>query len=467
MTQSSQALMKKTVFFLCLFTTCAFFSGWSFVGNIKKIQPLNDELVAKIETYIQAHVENKRFSGSLLVAKGDSIIFQKSYGFADHNLGLKNNKGTKYLIGSITKPFTAYAVLLLEKNGLLSINDKLSKFFPEYPNAENISIAQLLTHTAGIPDYHICPTWKKDGQKDITPAHTIETLKKLAPRFEPGARFEYSNSGYILLGLIIEQVSHKSFENYLQENIIAPLHLKNTGVVKNDVYIRNLAKGYRTSPRSRQPADYINYNQPFSSGNMYSTPEDLWKFTKAVMKSELLPREKTNDIFLKNSGKYGYGWGIRKNDNDIFYGHHGGMNGFVGSTSYFPADDYFICFLKNDENAPWYTLANDLVKMISGAAVSTPEKQILAQPSAKNINELIGKYLIKQGDTLSVFTSKNKLYMQETGQYRHQLFPIGNNKFVFTQLEFIAQFSPPEKHENQWLKFKGAINLKATKIKQH
>lgn len=457
--------MKKTASILLIILTSLLFGSWYSIDHNKNTRTAKNELASKIETYIQGHLDNNRFNGTLFISKGDTVIFHKSYGYANQQFKLKNKRKTKYLIGSITKPFTAYAILLLEEAGKLGLQDKLSNYFPAYPNSQHITIEQLLTHTAGIPDYHLSPTWKKDGQQAITPNRTLDIVSKLPARFKPGTRFEYSNSGYIILGLLIEQVSKQTFEEYIQEHIIYPLDLKNTGIVKNETYIRNLAQGYRSSPQQSKIADYINYQQPFTSGNMYSTPQDLWIFTKAVMNSRQLSEKKTKEIFTKNKGRYGYGWGIRKKGDRTYYGHHGGMNGFVGSISYLPEDDYFICFLKNDENAPWYTLANDLVDIVQGKNVLTPEKEKRITLSEEKKKHITGNYLIKPGDTLSVYQSKNELFMQETGQRRHQLFPIENNRFVFTQLEFMVTFSDRKENRNPWLKFTGAINLKATKIK--
>ncbi len=143
--------------------------------------------------------------------------------------------------------------------------------------------------------------------------------------------------------------------------------------------------------------------QPFSSGNMYSTPKDMLKFTKAVFNSKLLSAEKTKEIFTNNTGNYGYGWGIRNYNGTKAYGHYGGMNGFIGAITYIPAGDYFICFLTNDDNTPKQKITTDLVAIINGEEVKPPAKITATKVTDAIANEVMGKYLIKQGDTLSVY----------------------------------------------------------------
>ncbi len=419
----------------------------------------------KVDQYLNAHAANGRFSGNVLIAKGDSILYSNSFGMASHEFGIENFDSTKFLIGSITKPFTALAILLLEKQGKLSLDEKLSKFFPNFPEADRVNIKQLLTHTSGIRDYHAFENWREDSKSDkTTPQFTIEKVATKPFIFEPGLRFSYSNSGYILLGLIIEKVSNQTFEAFIQSEILNPLELKNTGVITNEKLVHQLAQGYSTSPREVEKAAYINYNQPFSSGNMYSTPIDLWRFTQAVMKCTLLPKSKTNEIFENNLGKYGYGWGIRNYEGKKAYGHFGGMNGFVGSITYIPDGEYFVCFLTNDDNTPKNTIAEDLTSITMGKDVANPVLTSLIDLTDKMVKAAAGDYLIKAGDTLHVFEENDHLFIKETGQEQHELFPIGNNEYSLVLIESNVSFSEIKEGEAQELKLLGKANLSAKRI---
>lgn len=426
-------------------------------------------LTQKVEQYINAHAANNKFSGNVLIAKGDSILYQNSWGFANRAFNIKNTDSTKFLIGSITKPFTAYAILLLERQGKLSVNDKLSKYFPSFPKAEEVTIMHLLRHTSGIKDYHSLPYWKADSKSDATtPLYTINKIAQLpqAYNLKPDSNFRYSNTGYILLGLIIEQVSGKTFTNYISDAILKPLNLNETGVADNHSIVNNLAQGYFTTPLQTKKAEYINYKQPFASGNMYSTPKDLLKFTKAVFNSELLAIEKTKEIFNNNTGKYGYGWGIRSYNDTKAYGHYGGMNGFIGAITYIPEGDYFICILTNDDNTPKQKITTDLVSIIQGKEVEIPKKITATKVTNAIASEVTGNYLIKQSDTLTVYKNKEGLFMQETGQQPQQLFAIGKQKYALTLLEFEVHFTDFENSKAQHLNLMLNKTLTAKRIKE-
>lgn len=453
--------MNKIAWGIMLLFTCF---GCSNTVQNDKVETTYFSLAKKVDEYMKAQAANHKFSGNLLIAKGDSMVYSKSFGVANRTFGIDNSDSTKFLIGSVTKPFTAFAILLLAKEGKVALDDKLSKYFPDFPDADKVTIKQLLTHTSGIKDYHAFDTWVEESKSDkTTPESTIEKVASNPFIFEPGTRFSYTNSGYILLGLVIEQVSNQSFESFIQSKILYPLEMHNTGVITNEKIVPNLAQGYTTSPRSVKKAAYINYRQPYASGNMYSTPADLWKFTQAVMNSSLLSKEETEEIF-NVSEQYGYGWGIRQFDGIKAYGHHGGMNGFVGSITYIPSKEYFICFLTNDDNTPKFTISEDLASMVLGKEVSIPTPTEYIAPTSKMTEMVVGNYLVKAGDTLCVFSEDKRLYLQETGQPKHELFPASEYEYTFTLFEFNAVFSDLKDDKTQTLNFVGKSSVTAQRV---
>lgn len=425
----------------------------------------NEKLTHTIDNYLNRHFDNKKFNGNLLIAKGDSVMYSKSFGLANREFGIANSDSTKFLIGSITKPFTAMGILILEKEGKININEKLSKYFPNFQNAERITIEQLLTHTSGLADYRNLPSWKEDSKSDsTTPLATIRKMSSQPLLFQPGTNFRYSNVGYILLGLIIEKVSEMSFASFIEEKILQPLRLDYTGIINNQDFVPNLASGYSSSPKEILKAEYINYRQPFSSGNMYSTNADLWKFTKAVLNAKLVSAEKTKQIFTSRN-YYGYGWGIRNFEGTKAYGHYGGMNGFVGAITFIPDGDYFISFLTNDNNTPKIRITRDLVSIIQGNDVPLPVETKLIKTPLEIRKQIIGNYATKNGGTLKVFEEDGKLYLQENGQTKHEMFAFDNYKFSFSLLEFNVVFENLESDKTQILKFMNPnIILTATRI---
>lgn len=426
--------------------------------------PAENTIAMNANEYLSRLHENGKFNGSVLIGTGDSVIYKSAFGYANQELSLPNTDSTTYLIGSITKPFTAMAILLLEQEDKLNLSDKLSEYFPDFPQSEAVTIDMLLTHTSGIRDYHALPDWVEISKEDKTPEYTIERVTELPYDFEPGTKFRYTNSGYILLGLIIEKVSGLSFEEYVNTMIIEPLELTNTGIIDNKKMVSGLASGYSSNLRTTVKAEYINYYQPFSSGNMYSTVSDLWKFTKAVMNSKLLSAEKTKLIFETGLGGYGYGWGIRDYDSTLAFGHLGAMNGFVGGITYIPDSDYFIAFLTNDDNTQRYTVAENLAKIVVGKDVELPEKKELIKLTSEQIEPHLGKFLVKPGDTLDIFIDDGLVYMKETGQLRQELFPIDNNKYTFSVLEMDVVFEDPIGGKMQMLKLVGKNKIVAKRV---
>ncbi|GAB5539103.1 MAG: hypothetical protein Salg2KO_12060 [Salibacteraceae bacterium] len=422
-------------------------------GNDSSLRPQT-----QIKGYLSAYANNQKLNGSVLITQRDSTIIHEHFGFANREKRIAINDSTKFLIGSITKPFTAMAILLLEQDGKLSLTDKLSKYFPDFPKSDSVSIQQLLTHTSGIRDYHFFKDWKQRSKTELTPMDVIDQVKTDPYRFAPGTSFRYSNTGYIFLGLIIEKVSGQHFEDYIKERILNPLDLDQTGVITNETKPKHLALGYTTDPEKTTLSEYINYNQPFTSGNMYSTVWDLQKFTKAVMTSTLLPIEKTHEIFDPNHKYYGYGWGFRDFDGTKAYGHYGGMNGYWGSVTYIPDQETFICFLTNDDNTPKYTITRDLIKLLEEDSVDMPLPYDYRKTSQMTIDHISGSYLIKPGDTLTVNQQNDKLLLQETGQIAYELFQVGENRFVMTMQEFDVSF------DKDSIYFQGMVNLIAPKL---
>ncbi|MGB0391742.1 MAG: serine hydrolase domain-containing protein, partial [Salibacteraceae bacterium] len=228
---------------------------------------------------------------------------------------------------------------------------------------------------------------------------------------------------------------------YVKQNICDPLKLSKTGVCVNGQEPPHLVKGYRTNPTGSYDTEWINYQQPFSSGNMYSTLGDLKRFTEAVFKAELFSAVILDKLKNDNSGKYGFGWGIRNVDSNRFYGHVGAMNGFVGGINYLPEEDLFIGYLTNDDNTSRYSISSSLTQLALGNDVPPVNKRTYKALSSDSLLDYAGNYLIKPGDTLKVFTKEKQLILQETGQAPQQLFCFGKHQFDFEQLEFDVRFN--------------------------
>jgi len=265
----------------------------------------------------------RNFNGSILVVHNGRIILDKGYGFANLEDKTANEPDTVFRIGSITKQFTAAAILLLEERGALSVDDPISRHIPDYPNGDRITIHNLLTHTSGISEYLLYVD--QSGDHSYTPAELIDLFKDEPLSFNPGEKFTYSNSNYILLGYIIEQVARMTYEEFMEENIFNPLGMDHTGYGSNEPS-PGKAVGYENMQEGRE-SPYINMSIPYAAGGLESTTRDLYTWLDALNGTTLLTRESLDRMFTPYLGNYGYGWVF-----DLFsrneMSHTGRINGF-------------------------------------------------------------------------------------------------------------------------------------------
>ncbi len=223
--------------------------------------------VARMDQVVQSYVNNKQFTGSVMVARGEDVLFRKSYGSANLEWNIPNTPATKFRIGSMTKQFTAASILLLEERGKLKVGDPVKKYMPDAPAAwDKITIFNVLTHTAGLPNFTSFPEYAKLQAFPMTPEQIVATFKDKPLDFEPGMKFSYSNSGYVLLGYLIEKISGGSYEKFVQENIFTPLGMKDSGYDSNTAIIERRASGYAPSPAGPVNAELRPHEHPARCG---------------------------------------------------------------------------------------------------------------------------------------------------------------------------------------------------------
>jgi CubicO group peptidase (beta-lactamase class C family) len=315
------------------------------------VQPPADELAEKIDAFMSQQAKDNRFSGAVLVVRGDEIILSDGYGLADRENDIPNAPTTRFRIGSLTKAFTAVAIMQLQEQGKLDVNDPICDYLDDCPAAwEAITIHHLLVHSSGIfnftDDYQLMNV--------TVPSSPDQVIGIVADRpldFEPGSAWSYSNTGYLLLGLIIERVSGQSYEAFLQENIFDPLGMVDTGYDHNR---DDLAVGY---VNRYQTAAEIDMSVPFAAGALYSTVEDFYRWTQAVQSDELVSRETLDLIFtphmlMEPDGEwsYGYGWFIGQIHERPVVGHGGGIDGFRSDLNIFPEDEVTTVVFTNRED---------------------------------------------------------------------------------------------------------------------
>ncbi len=316
-------------------------------------------LVAFIDSVGQHAVETEKVVGlSVGVARGDEVLCVRGFGLANVELNVPATSDTVYRIGSITKEFTASGVLLLVEEGKISLDDPLQAFLPEYPaKGSEITIRHLLQHTSGVKDFTRLPAYRKEIRIDASQEDVLNRFQHLPLDFEPGEKHRYSNSGYFLLGAIVEKVSGKSFEEFVEERLLRPLELERTCCDRPTRIIRDRAAGYTRWDDVLRNAPYVSLQQTTGAGNMASTVGDLLAWQRAVVNHRLLSAEATRSMMsrgrLNNGATFDYGMGLflRKHGGRQVVRHGGAILGFRADLAYYPVSRYSIAVLANSENA--------------------------------------------------------------------------------------------------------------------
>ena len=252
-------------------------------------QSKSDDIDALLDQYLSYG----KFNGSALVAKDGEVILKKGYGMANMEWDIPNSPNTKHRLGSITKQFTAMLILQLASDGKLDLQAPITTYLPEYPKTtgDQITTHHLLTHTAGIPNYTSFPKFFEEDSRDpYSPEEFTKKFQDMELEFTPGERFNYSNSGYFLLGLLVEKLSGKTYEEMLTEHIFSPLGMKDSGFDHHSNILKNRATGYEKNGSEFINAPYLDMSIPYAAGSLYSTVEDLYLWDQALYTNKLLPQ---------------------------------------------------------------------------------------------------------------------------------------------------------------------------------
>lgn len=335
-----------------------------------------------LDRYITAYTSVYDFHGAISVTNKNKVIYQKAFGYANRELAVSNSLDTRFPIASLTKQFTSSAILQLAGQGKLSIEDKLSKFFPAFPKSDSITLHMLMNHTSGIKEYSQFPEIFKFKCDEKTPScrdTIVRLFQKLEFDFSPGTFWRYSNTGYILLGYIIEQVSGKTYGSYIYENIFAKAGMMNSGLFSQDSIIQNRAYGY-TRTSNGMIAQMVNpYNLGYSDGGLYSTVGDLRKWNAALYSGKIIGQEFFKKMHRPNREDRGAGYGLfvdRFFDRKVFF-HTGNIPGYSSLMINYPEAEISIVILANRET--------NLDFLSKGIAAILFDKEIVLPYARKSI----------------------------------------------------------------------------------
>lgn len=400
---------------------------------------------ARVEEYMQAHVRVNRFSGSILLARHGTPVISKGYGWANAEWEIPNSPQTKFRIGSITKQFTSMVVMQLQEKGKLKVQDPICQYLSPCPNAwKAVTVHHLLTHTSGIPSYTGLADVMKTNMMPRSAEELVATFRDLPLEFEVGSQFKYNNSGYFLLGLIIEKITGRKYDLVVREQIFDPLGMKDSGYDTPDVILPRRATGYARRGTATINAPYLDMMTPYAAGSLYSTVEDLLKWDQALYTDTLLPSAARDAMFTAFKDGYAYGWTIRLASPETFghrqIAHGGGINGFSSMFVRLPDDNITAIVLANTTPTNTGRLARDLLAILFGEKYETPVERTVAKLDPKIYDAYVGEYQLAPTFSIVVTREGNQLMTQATGQQKLELFPESETKFFLRVVDAQVTF---------------------------
>ncbi|MGN7788042.1 serine hydrolase domain-containing protein [Niabella sp. 22666] len=379
-------------------------------------------LEQRLDSLMNASVKPEQPGCALLVSKGGSILYNKAFGKASTELDVPLKPDMVFKIASITKQFSAVAILQLVAQGKISLADSIQQYIPDFPvKSGTIRIQHLLTHTSGIPDY-MQLDFKTPylERRDFKPAQLIDSFKTFPLEFQPGTQYRYSNSGYYLLGYIIEKVTGKSYQAYIHDRLLKPLGLRHTYFDSTGTIIPNRVNGYRREGTVYKNADFWSPTIAYAAGGLFSTTEDLHQWMQGLLGFGILPKEYLDKAWTANilaggvKTSYGYGWQVNEVNGLRSVEHGGHMNGFTSNLVYYPDEKVTISLLFNDEDAPRDNLSRLVSEIVLGKSSTSAVKAV----SQYILDSYIGVYALT-GDknrTINVSKGRNGLIARVSGQ---------------------------------------------------
>lgn len=394
----------------------------------------------KIDSLLNYLYANNKFMGSLTIREKDKVVFEKAYGFADAKSSIKATPDTKYKIGSITKMFTSAIIFQLIEEKKLTADTKLSKYYPQIKNADSITIKHLLSHQSGIFNYTDDNDFDSISTINNTKASLLKRFAAYDPDFKPGAKADYSNTNYILLGYIIEDITKKPYKANVNERIIKPLGLKNTYYFSKTNPKRKEAFSYRYGDGWEKEAEW-DASAAFSAGAFVSTPNDMTRFIKALFDGKVIKKESLEQMTKTEmgygSGIFAFPFGERR-----FYGHTGGIEAFAATLGYYPKDQMGFSLLINGENYDY----NDIVIGILSCYYKIPytfPNLVTVDVDNATLKSYEGDYTSPSIPlVVTIKEREGRLVAMATGQGEFYLNAISPTEFTYDAAQIKMTFTP-------------------------
>lgn len=408
--------------------------GLLFVTVITFGQP---SVTEQLDQLMSSKYPSAEPGAAVLVAKDGKVLLRRGYGKANLNPDKPVEADHIFRIGSITKQFTSTAILKLVEQGKIDLNTDIKKYLTNFSTpGKTVTVEQLLTHTSGIKSYTGVPdlmTKEKKGQY-ISVDDVLKFIQSLPSDFNPNDQYLYNNSGYFLLGAIIEKVSGMTYEEYVSTNLLKPAGMKST-FVRDPKLPYEVTTGYlKSNATDYVVSDYVHPSIPYSAGAIFSTVDDLWKWNQAIFSYKLVKKEileKAWSPLKLNNGKlisYGYGWSLGRVEEHKVIGHGGAIDGFLSSEIYVPDQKIYVCILSNNMTVSPDEYAYRLAEIVAGVSKATISTISLEEGLA---NEYAGVYEISEREDRVITRKDNRFYSQRTGSTKFEIFPCAKDEFYF------------------------------------
>jgi D-alanyl-D-alanine carboxypeptidase len=381
------------------------------------------DLAARLDSYLTSLYPAGEPGATVLVERGGQVLLRKGYGLAQLELEVPNRPETVFEIGSITKQFTAAAVLMLVEEGKIKLEDDFTRYLPDYPKpAQTVTVENLLTHTSGIPSYTDLPEWMPRVREDMTPDQLASFFRDKPLDFAPGERWSYSNSAYVVLGMIVEKASGMTYEKFVEERIFAPLGMKDSRYGHAEEVVPRRAAGYDKGESGYLNARYISMTLPYSAGALMSTVDDLERWNRALAEGKILSAESRRRMetpFAIKSGqstRYGFGLEMGELEGHRMVAHSGGIFGFLSMNLRLPDDRLEVIVLSNNPDAK----ANPTVvaRRLAGLVLDLPDKPKAVALPAATLEAYVGVYRINDKEQRFVRRDGDQLTTQRSGGSR-------------------------------------------------
>ncbi|MFN8374970.1 MAG: serine hydrolase domain-containing protein [Anaerolineae bacterium] len=389
-----------------------------------------------LDTIVKTYTAQKKFSGAVLVARGGRVLLSKGYGLANIEHDIPNTPQTVFRLGSMTKAFTAMLIMQLVEQGKLAIEDTLSRYLSDYPNAERITLYHLLSNTSGILDYVLMPGYRDIMRAPITLNALIAQFREEALEFEPGTDFGYSNSNWVLLGSIIEQVTGQRYAEALRQRIFDPAGMAHSGYDWTAPIIRQRASGYTDTARQWVNAETIDSSTMHAAGALYSTVEDLYHLDRALHADTLLRRatfsRMTQAAYVRDGHGYGLGWELYALHGHRVVAHSGGLDGFLSNLVRFVDDDATLIILSNLGGAATAALTETLAAALFGVPYELPAARAFVKVDPAVLADYVGDYDLNFGGrtfALRFFVEGDTLMMDVRGWSTSVTYPMSETLF--------------------------------------